>query len=223
MNRVVGALKLEGVALSSALRAVPPEQFDTITNCPPWTLAELVVHTAGSIQLADFEDAAPGTTPREAADYYRRPERNTKEYRDRNVEQAQQLAAKVLENKSAGARFDETLQRTLEILADSDPARVIDIAGVGAMRLEDWLISRVIAVAAHGLDVAITIGRDAWTTEAGLRCMRPVFVSLLGSEPPDELGWSEQRFFETATGRGELTAGERTTLAARANLFPLLS
>lgn len=223
MHNVVAALTIEGETLSNALHSVPEDQLDRITNCPPWTLAELVVHTAGSISLTVLKDAAPGLTPREAADYYRRPERGTKEYRERNVERAQQLATNVLQSKSAAACFDDTLRRTLEILYDADLNRVIDVDGVGPMRLGDWLTSRVISVAAHGLDVAITVDRQPWTTEPALQVMRPVFVSLLGAEPPVELNWSEQTFFATATGRRELTSDDRRTLGSQADLFPLLS
>jgi len=73
------------------------------------------------------------------------------------------------------------------------------------------------------VDVAITLGREAWTTEAALGVMRPVFVELLGEEPPVSLGWDEGVFLAVATGRRRLTDGERAVLGERAERFPLLS
>lgn len=123
--------------------------------------------------------------------------------------------------------FDDVLGRTLKALADADADadldRVVEVDRVGAMRLTDWLITRVISVAAHGLDVAMTVNRPAWTTPLALRTIRPVFVSLLGGEPPAALGWSDQQFFRIGTGRERLSETERTALGPVAGRFPLLS
>jgi hypothetical protein len=91
------------------------------------------------------------------------------------------------------------------------------------MKLSDWVLTRVWSVAAHGLDVAITLGRDPWTTPEALRAMRPIFVALLGGEPPDALGWDDQAFFAVASGRRALTDHERVLLGSHAGRFPLLS
>jgi hypothetical protein len=83
------ALHHESRALSAVLRQVHPGDFDRRTNCPPWNLNELVVHIAMSIHFAD-DDELPAATPQSgvitAADYYRRPERDTSDYRQSNVD-----------------------------------------------------------------------------------------------------------------------------------------
>lgn len=219
----IGAFVAEGKALAQALRDVPAADFDLITNCPPWTLAELVVHTAGSITMSEFADAPTDAVIKETAAYYRRPERDTTEYRDRNVRQTQQMARRVLDDRTATDCFEETLARTIAALAKADPQRVIAVDGVGAMRFGDWLTTRIIALTAHGLDVAITVGRRPWTTREAHAAMRSVFVSLLGADPREALGWDDQHFLATATGRAALTSDERRLLGALATRFPLLS
>lgn len=209
--------------MSTALNDVSEQDLARVTNCPPWTLAELVVHTADSLRLIDFP-AAPGeAAPQEAADYYRRPERSTPEYRQRNVERAQTHAHTLLDHTSAPDYFNSMLNSIVSWAADADPEQVVEIPGIGAMRIGDWLVTRVIAVAAHGLDVALTLGRPYWTSTRALETMRPVFVSLLGAEPPANLGWNDQRFFEVSTGRHALADRDLDELGSRADRFPLLS
>ncbi|MGI8417447.1 MAG: hypothetical protein ACR2P2_14835 [Nakamurella sp.] len=91
------------------------------------------------------------------------------------------------------------------------------------MLFGEWLRTRVISVAAHGLDAAITLRRSAWTTAAAHQLIRPVLLDLLGDTPPSELGWDNQRFLATATGRSQLTESEHRSLGRLAEKFPLLS
>jgi hypothetical protein len=223
MSGIRVALAVEGRAISAALRDASDHEFEYISNCPPWTLAELVVHTADSLRFGDFQ-AAPKQAPRrDAADYYRRPERSTTEYRQRNVERAQRQAQAVLAHTAAPDYFESMLHSIVSWAEAVDLERVVDIDRIGAMRLADWLITRVISLAAHGLDVALTLSRPAWTTPEALHVMRPAFTSLLGLDPPARLDWDDQRFFEISTGRRLLADRERDELGLRASRFPLLS
>ena len=84
-------------------------------------------------------------------------------------------------------------------------------------------MTRVISVAAHGVDVALTLRRVPWTTSSALTVMRGVFVSLLGAGLPPRLAWDDQMLLETATGRRALTDQERMILGPLQERFPLLS
>ena len=79
----VEAFDAECAALLGIVETLTPEDFERPTNCPPWTLHELVVHLASSLRMPDLAiPVALGTLPRgTAADYYRRPERDTVECR----------------------------------------------------------------------------------------------------------------------------------------------
>lgn len=215
------AFEAEGRALEQVLRASPEVDFTRVTNCPPWTLAELVVHVAGSIRLGDFVDALPDADLKTAADYYRRPERDTTEYRTDNVRQTQDAAARLRPTHTATDWFVETFHAACRRLAEADLQRIVVLRRVGAMRLGDWLATRVIALAAHGLDVAITLRRQSWTTAQAHRIMRPVFVSLLSTDPPPT--WDDQHLLSVATGRVALSPADLTALGPHARRFPLLS
>jgi uncharacterized protein (TIGR03083 family) len=222
---VLAALTEESRALSAVLRQLGPPEFDRATNCPPWSLAELVVHIGMSIST-DGDDppaAAPDAVPLTAADYYRRPERDTPEYRQGNIDSTQRAAAPILATTSAAQWFDEVSAAAVATLGRHDLGRIVQVPQRGPMRLSDWVTTRVLSVAAHGLDVAITLGRPPWTTPLALATVRPVLVSLLGTEPPAALGWDDQTLLASGTGRQALSETERTILGPAQDRFPLLS
>jgi uncharacterized protein (TIGR03083 family) len=218
------ALTQERRALSAVLEQLGAEDFERATNCPPWDLAELVVHIAMSIRVGDEPPiAAPGGALSTAADYYRRAERNTSPYRQGNVERTRQVAAAVLATTSAAQWFGETCATTINALRRRDLGQVIPISGVGPMRLADWVTTRVMSLAAHGLDVAITLGRPPWTTRSALIETAPVLTDLLCMPPPAELGWDDLALLAVGTGRRPLTEDERSILGPAQRRFPLLS
>jgi uncharacterized protein (TIGR03083 family) len=222
VREIVAAFAAERDAANAVLRALPDSAFAVVTNCPPWTLDELVIHTAGTVRTADLPDSAAEPCA-EAADYYRRPERRTENYRQSNVDSARAHAASVLSNMTAVQYYDATTQDTLTALRASAGDRVVEIPKAGAMRMADWALTRLIALTVHGIDAAITLDRPPWTTQAALRCIRPVLESLLGAAPPAALGWDDQEFLEISTGRRPLSAPDRTTLDQLQDRFPLLS
>jgi uncharacterized protein (TIGR03083 family) len=220
------ALRDESRALSAVLRRADPQDFHRPTNCPPWNLDELVVHIAMSIHLGDDDElpaATPGSGALAAADYYRRPERDTSDYRQSNVDRTQQAASDVLARMSAARWFDEVSQDTVLRLSRLDLGRVVQIPSCGPMKLADWVVTRVMSVAAHGLDVALTLRLEPWTTRPALDVTCPVLISLLGAEPPAQLGWNEQILLAAGTGRRALTSHDRAVLGPLQDRFPLLS
>ncbi|MGW7414350.1 maleylpyruvate isomerase family mycothiol-dependent enzyme [Streptomyces sp. NPDC054863] len=217
------AMVQESEVLLAKLSELGPEDWVRPTNCPPWNVQELVVHIGTSIGLdGPLPPAGPGAELVGAADYYRRPERETPAYRQRNVDQTRQQAAKVLASTSAQAWFEEVCHDTIDTLRSDDLNRLVSVSG-RAMRLDDWVVTRVIAVAVHGTDVALSWGRPVWTAPSALRIVHPVFRSLLGEGIPAALKWDDQELLAAAAGRRDLTAREREILGPAADRFPLLS
>jgi hypothetical protein len=158
-----------------------------------------------------------------AADYYRRPERDTPDYRQSNVDRTTEAARDVLARTSAARWFEDVSQDTVMRLSRFDLGQIVQIPSCGPMKLADWVLTRVMSVAAHGLDVALTLGLQPWTTRPALQVTRPVLTSLLGAEPPAPLGWDDQTLLAAGTGRRKLTPRERAVLGSLQNRFPLLS
>lgn len=224
-NNALTALTREIQALSAVLDKLEAPDLSQATNCPPWSLEELIVHIAASIRVGDtqFPRAEPHEQPGTAADYYRRPERATSSYRQDNVDRTAQLTQEVTTEKSAVRWFDDVATQTVAALSGWDLDQVVVVPGRGAMRLADWVTTRVISVAAHGLDVAITLGYEPWTTRSALEAVCPVMVELLGTPLPETLNWDDATLLATATGRRAMTGREAELLGPHANRFPLLS
>jgi hypothetical protein len=124
---------------------------------------------------------------------------------------------------TAAELFEGAWRETVAELRDQDPERPVLVPAVGAMPLGDWTVTRVISVAAHGVDVALTLGRAPWTTSPALAVMRGVFLSLLEAGLPPALGWDDQTLLECATGRRPLSDHDRMVLGPLGDRFPLLS
>jgi uncharacterized protein (TIGR03083 family) len=223
MSTVVAAFATECEALEGVLRRSPEPDFVLPTNCPPWDLKELVAHIEWSIRFPVFGFRPAETdAPRiDAAGYYRRAERSTKEYRTRNVETTQQAAAVYPDGPAAVEAFAQTWRASVATAGSEDLSMEVATPWGAACTIEDFVRTRIIAVAAHGVDVAITLGRPGFTTRAALDVVRPVFVSLLGAEPPSD--WDDQTFLEIATGRRPLGETDADALGPLAARFPLLS
>jgi uncharacterized protein (TIGR03083 family) len=220
---VLHAFEAEARALDSVLDQLAEADFARPTNCPPWSVKDIVVHIAQG--LSGRRGTAPATTKpvtAETSDYYRRAERDTSAYRERTADNAQRESAGIPDGATAVRQLRERWQSTVEACRATDMSEAIETE-VGVMTRDSLIATRVIAHAAHGLDLAISLGVPPWTTQAALDVMRPVYVSLLGGEPPAELGWDDQTFFACATGRRSLTDGEREILGDRADALPLLS
>lgn len=206
-------------ALSQVLDKVKLEDWKLPTNCPPWNLHELVVHIMFSIGVSRLEVTEPEGPTSSAADYFRRPERDTSEYKGENVDRTQSVAAGV-ELGTAARGFKHAWKTASNTFSAHDPEQRIGLFG-RQYTLDSFLLTRLMAVATHGVDVALSLSLPAWTTPIALRALRPVLVDLLTSEPPSI--WSEQDFLEFGSGRRSLRYVDRGALGDLAERFPLLS
>lgn len=213
----LGAFDGECSALAEVLRSLSPGDLGRPTNCPPWTLHELIVHIAFSIGVPDRLQTAG--LPSEPADYYRRRERDTSEYRTANVERTQRMAASIGPEQTRDV-FTQSWKRATEVFARHDPHQRIDAAGQ-ALTVDAYVLTRLMSVAAHGLDVAITLDRPPWTTKQALQALRPVLIDLLQADPP--ASWTDQDLLALGTGRRPLSPTDRDALGSLESRFPLLS
>lgn len=234
-DAVVAPFNAEYGALVAVLEELSDTDYHVPTNCPPWDLRELVVHICFSACTLPQQLRAPTPDAVEisAADYYRRAERAESGYRTGNVDRTQRAAARFATGPSAIAAlagaWTNTRERLDHVAPDTwiaGPSRV-DVAGrvvsATAIRMDSYMITRLIALAAHAVDVALTLRRDPWTTPAAADSVAGTLTELLGTAPPSSLGWSAKDMLIVGTGRRPLTAVERDHLGQLAAAFPLLS
>ncbi|MEQ4209909.1 maleylpyruvate isomerase N-terminal domain-containing protein [Actinopolymorpha sp. B17G11] len=220
-DEVLEAFRDEAEALDSVVEKLSADDFRRPTNCPPWDVKELIVHIAVVLPpypLRVADSSTPDIT--EPADYYRRPDRTRPDYHGGIAARAVETAAEIADGAAAGRLLAERWRTAWRDWSERDLSGLVTLS-VGTSRLDDYIVTRVISHAAHGLDLALSLGVEPWTTGRALAVMRPVFVSLLGAEPPTH--WSDQALFERATGRRGLDREDRAALGACADRWPLLS
>ena len=201
MPRVEGVVLAECEAVRDALdESGSDTAFALESNCPPWTLKELVVHTWQTILLPPAFRTAGDGPPKTAADWYRRTERETPEYRARNVEQARAAATAFPTGAEAAGALVSAAVDFEQRMSREDLERHIATPNVSPIALHDYVVTRVVSVAVHGLDIAISLGTEAFTTTAALEVTCGVLEELLGVSR-STLGWSAHELMAWGTGR----------------------
>lgn len=122
------AFDAECMALSRALDTLNFDDWQRPTNCPPWNLHELVIHITFSIGVPPrFEAIISEGKPASAADYFRRPERESSEYKEQNVDRTQSIAAEV-ELGEADRLFQDAWKHATSTFVVCEPDQLIPLA-----------------------------------------------------------------------------------------------
>jgi hypothetical protein len=77
-----------------------------------------------------------------------------------------------------------------------------------AMLLSEFLLTRLVEVAVHGLDLADALGREPWLTWAAGELIVGLLVGPDQAGMVRELGWDTAKFVRKATGREPLEGQE---------------
>ncbi|GIF15406.1 uncharacterized protein (TIGR03083 family) [Actinoplanes teichomyceticus] len=207
---VLDAFRDEADALGHAAARWADSDWARPTRCAPWPVRELFAHVHVVLawlpgMLAAPAPAAPDTS---AAGYYRPDHRFAPETDAARIRLAREHAASFA-TPGRQVREFRTLTAELTGRCAAEPAgRVVRTRHGDAMLLDDFLTTRVVELAVHGLDLADALGRPAWLTPAAAG----VVLRLLFERPADELPGPADRLLRRATGRepgGPAPAGLR--------------
>ncbi|QIJ60969.1 maleylpyruvate isomerase family mycothiol-dependent enzyme [Streptomyces sp. JB150] len=209
-DRVLEAFRQESGVLSDAISELSEAEWSLPTRCTPWTVRDLLGHVCVVIDwLPGMLDApAPGAATISAADYYRPDDRFSPQTNSARIALAQDRAAEPADGAAFAEHFTATWQRVDRLCRVQPSSRTVWTRHGDAMLLPEYLLTRVVEVAVHGLDLADALGREPWlTSSAG----DAVLELLLGAEQmaaADKLGWSQPHFLRKATGREPLDETE---------------
>ncbi|MFI2780191.1 hypothetical protein [Streptomyces sp. ALB3] len=121
---------------------------------------------------------------------------------------AQDRTAEPADDATSADGFTATWRRADLLCRAQSASRTVWTRHGDARLLSDFLLTRAVEVAVHGLDLADTRGREPWlTSSAG----DAVLELLLGAEQTAAANtsvWSTPRFPRKATGREPLNASE---------------
>jgi uncharacterized protein (TIGR03083 family) len=205
------AFRDECERLGAILRRLDDGHLDLRTPCPPWTVRELLAHVrAGVGRLAGMLAApAPARAEVDAAGYFGAA-KFVPAVDGARIDTARREACELTDAPAVAAEFERAWRATSDAVAGQPPGRVVRTRHGDAMTMDDFLVTRVVEVGVHGLDLAVALDREPWLTPAAAA----VIVGLLtgGRAVPEELGWDGLTLVLKATGRAPLTTGERAVV-----------
>jgi uncharacterized protein (TIGR03083 family) len=209
-----GVLRGEAAALVAALRQVPDDDWRRPTRCHPWDVRGLLghVHVVLGWLPQMLDDAAPPSAAVTAAGYYRRDDRFHPATNERRVALGLDQARAHRFPAGQLAAFDSDVAAIVGRCLREPPDRVVRTRHGDAMLLTDFLTTRVLEVAVHGLDLADALGVEPWLTDDAAGLLRTLWLD--DPTVPGALGWDGARFLRKVTGRAELAPAERAALDA---------
>jgi Mycothiol maleylpyruvate isomerase N-terminal domain len=172
------------------------------TTLPQWTVFELAGHLDISIGLTRMLMADPtqGQTGRDRVSFFIFPRLEV-------APVVYDYAYTMVAGKSAADMpdvLDETFSKTIQEARDRPP----DLIGPGyyaLMRLDEFVISRVLEAVVHGLDLTDALGRDPIATPDGIAITAEILDDLLARRTvagrPHDLA-DDMAWIRAASGRG---------------------
>src|SRR5690606_20027274 len=103
------------------------------------------------------------------------------------------------------AEFADTWRRVEEECRAEPEGRVVRTRHGDSMLLTDFMVTRVVEIAVHGLDLADALGREPWLTPQAGSVLRELLLGADGAAALRALGWDEVDFVRRATGRAPLS------------------
>ncbi|MET9594521.1 maleylpyruvate isomerase family mycothiol-dependent enzyme [Streptomyces sp. NPDC006516] len=210
LDRVLEAFRQESGALTAAVSGLPEAEWSLPTRCTPWTVRDLLGHVCVVIDwLPGMLDApAPGEARISAAEYYRPDDRFSPQTNGARITLARNRAAEPADGATFAEDFTATWRRVDQLCQVQPAGRTVWTRHGDAMLLSEFLLTRVVEVAVHGIDLADALGREPWLTSAAGDAVLELLLGAEQTEAAVALGWSRARFLRKATGREPLDASE---------------
>ncbi|WP_258566196.1 maleylpyruvate isomerase family mycothiol-dependent enzyme [Streptomyces parvulus] len=180
--------------------------MDLPTRCTAWTVRDLLGHARVVINWlpAMLDAPSPPEAEISAVEYYRPDDRFSPQTSGKPIALAQDRAARPADS---GA-FAATWRRAYRLCRDQPAGRTVSTRHGDAMLVSEFVLTRVVEVTVHGLDLADALGREAWLTPAAGDAVAELLLGAQHAPAADKPGWSRSRFLRKATGRELLNEAE---------------
>ncbi|WP_189274112.1 maleylpyruvate isomerase N-terminal domain-containing protein [Kitasatospora griseola] len=207
------AFRAEAGALGAALAGLGAGEWARPTRCEPWTVVELLAHVRVAVGRVEAMLAGPEPERAEvtAVGYYRPDERFDAATNRARIALARDTADG---DTDPVAAFERTWQGVAARFEGEAEARVVRTRHSDPMLLTEFMITRVVESAVHGLDLADALDRPAWLTDEASEVLEELLLTDVdGASVRAALGWDRATLLRKATGRAELDAVERAEVA----------
>ena len=216
-DQVLPGFRSEAQQLAGVMLTLDQADFARPTECPPWTVKELSAHVHGAVVRIESMLAGPGAPDAsliDAAGYYRPDHRFSAETDADRIASAQRAAAAWPTGQALADGFAEVWQSAARAVEAAGPERPVRTRHGDWMRLDDFLVTRVVELAVHGLDLATALRRGPWLTPDAGKVVAHLLLGAGRATVRDGLGWDQLTLIRKATGRAPVTPDEAERLAA---------
>ena len=212
------AFGLESGRLSEVAASLDDAAFARPTRCEPWTVAELLFHVTMTMRRLPGMLAAPappGAALVSAAGYYRPDQRFSAATNADRIESARRGAAGLAGAAARARDVGEARQQAWAALRDAPPGRVVQTRHGDPMLLAEFLRTRVLELAVHGLDLAAALDREPWMTAPAAGVTEELLLpSAAAAGLRAAAGWDQITLIAALTGRRPLAPAEARLLQA---------
>jgi uncharacterized protein (TIGR03083 family) len=213
-NRAVEAFRGEAEALSRAVAGLGEDRWARPTRCEPWSVREVLGHVGVVVgwlpqMLAGPVPDGPRIT---AAQYYRPDARFSAGSNAARIELARARAAGHADGAGLAADFAGTWQQAYRLCRDEPRDRIVCTRHGDAMLLSEFLRTRVVEVAVHGLDMADALDSGPWLTAPAEEVVLDLVMGPEHRAHLPELAWDGPTAVRKVTGRAALTTAESSRI-----------
>jgi hypothetical protein len=229
----IAAFRAEAEALAATASTLDDADLDRPSPCAPWTTGALLCHVitaAGRIDQAVAagregavaREGAPArdvARPRgplvDASRYYSPDERFSPAVNADRIDTAAEFAARLGTASAMRAELAEATGRTLTVLGTEPPDLEVRTRHGDRMLLTEFLVTRVVELGVHGLDLASGLGRQPWLTAPAAEVIEDLLLPEARSreELRARLGCDRTGVISRLTGRVPLSPGDQEVLA----------
>jgi len=209
---VVDAFGAEARRLSEVVSRADEADFARPSPCPPWTVRELLCHVrigVGRVPGMLGEPEPPPGPVIPAVGYYQPDQRFSPAVNNDRIAAAQQAAAALASGSAAARDFDQAWRQTWTLIRRAPQARIVRTRHGDRMLLTEFLRTRVLELAVHGLDLAGALGCQPWMTEAAAAVVEELMLPAgAAARLLDECDWDHVTLIAKATGRLPLSPAD---------------
>jgi uncharacterized protein (TIGR03083 family) len=207
---VMETFRVEAEQFSQAIEGLSDDDWGRPTACEPWRVRDLVGHVRVVIGWLPGMLSAPSPAEADisAAEYYRPGQRFAPEMNAARIALAQDHAAGQASGDALAKDFADLCRHVIELCQAEPDQRTVQTRHGDAMLLSEFLLTRIVEVAIHGLDLAAALGRRPWLTVQAGNAVEELLLGDQGTARIRRLGWDRRAFLRKATGREPISESE---------------
>ena len=203
--------------MSAVIFGADDAALDRASPCPPWTVRELLCHVRIGVGRVPAMLAEPEAEPEpgaltDAPGYYRPDQRFSPAVNDDRIATAQRAAAAAGPARALARDVEQAWRDAWAQMRGAPQERVVCTRHGDRMLLTEFLRTRVLELAVHGLDLAAGLDRPPWLTDAAADVVEKLVLPAGSARLREEAGWDRPTLVAMATGRLPFRPSDRVLM-----------